>query len=102
MKSGADPEFLVTGDRERQRARRAQASSFERSEKFFSWGSGGRCKPPRGVRGAAPENLAIFAYNSPILVHFRAILETNEEGRKEGRDCKIHPPHKITFQNEWA
>ena len=37
---------------------RIQENSLEGARPYFSWGSGGRCKPPGGVRGGAPKAIA--------------------------------------------
>ena len=42
-----------------------------------SWGSGGRCEPPSGVRGSAPEIFEIYGFfhlRGPILANFRKLF----------------------------
>ena len=38
-----------------------------RGTKYYNWGFGGRCKPPNGVRGEAPEAFAYYATFIPKI-----------------------------------
>ena len=63
-------------ERERERERERPWAYAERFWGGFtksSWGSGGRCEPPSGVRGGAPEDFEINAFQrlrTPVSLSF--------------------------------
>ena len=55
-----------------------------------SWGSGGRCEPPSGVRGGAPEDFEISAFQrlrTTVSLSFSC---------QTGKDCFLTWPHGLT------
>ena len=65
------------------------SEASKRAERVInSWGVwGGAVSPPRGVRGAGPENFSIFHWNTLILVHSEKQISL-----KSWRKCIILRP----------
>ena len=56
-----------------------------------SWGCGGRCKPPSGVWGSAPENFENQTFFLSQNGHFWLLLSMNESCRGETLPSKLPP-----------
>ena len=66
--------FLLTGG-SRISVRRGR--QMENRNMKASWGSRGRCKPPSGVWGSAPENFENQTFFLPQIGHFWLLLSMN-------------------------